>query len=178
MKFLVITIFSLLISSQSLADKKYKKDLKKISIDSGFIDNLGNIYPIENIYDKKNTILIIYTHGGLGDQSLDKCLKKWNLVAPVIRNLHNKKINNYQIRVYRLCSGVRGWSKSQQDRMWKSTKEKRFTLKDNLGELLINKNKDFKRTKIIKSKIDNFQKKGFNNIILAGHSMGGWHQLS
>ena len=138
---------------------------------------MGNTYPIENISDKKNTILIIYTHGGLGDQSLDKCLKKWNLVAPVIRNLHDKKINNYQIKIYRLCTGVRGWSKSQQDRMWKSTKEKRFTLKDNSGELLINKNKDFKRTKIIKSKIDNFKKEGFKNIILAGHSMGGWASI-
>ena len=104
-------------------------------------------------------------------------LKKWNLVAPVIRNLHDKKINNYQIKIYRLCTGVRGWSKSQQDRMWKSTKEKRFTLKDNSGELLINKNKDFKRTKIIKSKIDNFKKEGFKNIILAGHSMGGWASI-
>ena len=177
MKFLVIIIFSLLLSSPSFADKKFEKDLKKISIGNAFIDNLGNIYPIENISDKKNTILIIYTHGGLGDQSLDKCLKKWNLVPPVIRNLHDKKINNYQIKIYRLCTGVRGWSKSQQDRMWKSTKEKRFTLKDNSGELLINKNKDFKRTKIIKSKIDNFKKEGFKNIILAGHSMGGWASI-
>ena len=71
-KFLIIIIFSLLLSSQSFADKKFENDLKKISIDNGFIDNLGNIYPIENISDKKNTILIIYTHGGLGDQGLDK----------------------------------------------------------------------------------------------------------
>ena len=61
--------------------------------------------------------------------------------------------------------------------MWKSTKEKRFTLKDNSGELLINKNKDFKRTKIIKLKIDSFKKEGFKNIILAGHSMGGWASI-
>jgi|MEHZ01.5.fsa_nt_MEHZ011578830.1_1 predicted esterase len=176
-KFLGLITLGLLLSSQSFADKKFEKDLKKISIGNGFIDNLGNIYPIENISDKKNTILIIYTHGGDGDQSLDKCLKKWNLVPPVIRNLHDKKINNYQIKIYRLCTGVRGWSKSQQDRMWKSTKEKRFTLKDNSGELLINKNKDFKRTKIIKSKIDNFKKEGFKNIILAGHSMGGWASI-
>ena len=62
MKFLLIIIFSLLLSSQSFADKKFEKDLKKISIGNAFIDNLGNIYPIENISDKKNTILIIYTH--------------------------------------------------------------------------------------------------------------------
>ena len=35
---------------------------------------------------------------------------KWNLVPQVIRNLHNKKINNYEVKIYRLCSGVRGWS--------------------------------------------------------------------
>ena len=74
---------------------------------------MGKTYSADTISDKKNTILIIYTHGGLGDQSLDKYLKKWNLEAPVIRNLHYKKINSYQIRIYRLCTGVRGWSKSQ-----------------------------------------------------------------
>ena len=66
-KFLGIIIFSLLLSSPSFADKKFDKDLKKISKDNGFIDNFGKIYPIENISDKKNTISIIYTHGGLGD---------------------------------------------------------------------------------------------------------------
>jgi hypothetical protein len=147
-KFLVIIIFSLLLSCQSLADKNFEKDLKKISKDNGFIDNLGNIYPIENIYNKKNTILIIYTHGGGGDQKLDKCLKKWNLVAPVIRNLHGKKINNYQIRIYRLCTGVRGWSQAEQDRMWKSTPKKRLTLKDSKGELLYHKVKDFLEKKL------------------------------
>ena len=85
---------------------------------------MGNIYPIEIISDKKNTILIIYSHGGGGDQKIDNCHKKRNTLAPVIRNLHDKKINNYQIRIYRLCSGVKGWSKSQQGRMWKSTKGK------------------------------------------------------
>ena len=60
-KFLAIIIFSLLLSVQSFADKKFEKDLKKISIDNGFIDNLGNTYPVENISYKKNTILIIYT---------------------------------------------------------------------------------------------------------------------
>ena len=40
-KFLVIIIFSLLLSNQSFADKKFEKDLKKISKDNGFIDNKG-----------------------------------------------------------------------------------------------------------------------------------------
>ena len=93
-KFLVIIIFSLLLSSQSFADKKFEKDLKKISIDNGFIDNFGNVYSDDKITDKSKTILIIYTHGGMGDQTLDKCLQKGNLVPPVIRNLHDKRINN------------------------------------------------------------------------------------
>ena len=40
-KFLGIIIFSLLLSTQSFADKKFEKDLKKVSKDSGSVDNLG-----------------------------------------------------------------------------------------------------------------------------------------
>ena len=29
----------------------------------------------ENLSDKKSTILIVYTHGSYGDQTLDKCKK-------------------------------------------------------------------------------------------------------
>ena len=83
-KFLVIIIFSLLLSTQVFADKKFEKDLKKISKDNGFVDNLGKIYSVDNISDKKNTILIVYTHGTLGKKSLDKCNKKWNKVPPII----------------------------------------------------------------------------------------------
>ena len=113
----------------------------------------------------------------MGEQTLDKCLKKWNLVPPVIRNLHDEKINDYQVKIYRLCTGVRGWSKTEQDKMWKSTSKKRLTLKNSKGELLFHKNKDFYRTKIIKEKIDQFKSEGFENIVLAGHSMGGWASL-
>ena len=62
-KFLVIIIFSLLLSTQVFADKKadkrFEKDLKKISKDNAFVDNLGKIYPVDNISDKKNIILIV-----------------------------------------------------------------------------------------------------------------------
>ena len=56
LNFLGIIIFSLVLSTQSFADKKFEKDLKKISKDSGFVDNLRKIYPIENISD--NNIII------------------------------------------------------------------------------------------------------------------------
>ncbi len=57
-KILVIIILSLLLSNHSFADKKFDKDLKKVSKDNGFINNTGKIYSIDNIYDKKSTILI------------------------------------------------------------------------------------------------------------------------
>ena len=56
MKFLGIIIFSLLLSTQAFADKKFEKDLKKVSKDNGFLDDLGKIYPIDNISDKKSRI--------------------------------------------------------------------------------------------------------------------------
>ena len=44
-KLLRIIVFSLLLSTQVFADKKadkrFEKDLKKISKDNGFVDNLG-----------------------------------------------------------------------------------------------------------------------------------------
>ena len=177
MKKILIIILFILLSTNSFADKKFEKDLKKISKDNAFIDNSGKIYSIDKINKKENTILIIYTHGGMGEQTLDKCLKKWNLVPPVIRNLHDEKINDYQVKIYRFCTGVRGWSKTEQDKMWKSTSKKRLTLKNSKGELLFHKNKDFYRTRIIKEKIDQFKSGGFENIVLAGHSMGGWASL-
>ena len=177
MKKILIIILFILLNTNSFADKKFEKDLKKISKGNAFIDNSGKIYSVDKINKKENTILIIYTHGGMGEQTLDKCLKKWNLVPPVIRNLHDEKINDYQVKIYRLCTGVRGWSKTEQDKMWKSTSKKRLTLKNSKGELLFHKNKDFYRTKIIKEKIDPFKSEGFENIVLAGHSMGGWASL-
>ena len=63
MKFLGIIIFSLLLSSQSFADKNFDKDLKKVSKDNAFINDIGEVYSIEEIPDKQNIILVIYSHG-------------------------------------------------------------------------------------------------------------------
>jgi len=79
MKFLGIFIFSLLLSTQVFADKRFdkrfEKDLKKVSKDNVFVDNLGKVYPVDNISNKKNTILIVYTHGSGNEHRLDKCKK-------------------------------------------------------------------------------------------------------
>ena len=57
----------LLLNVNAFADKKFEKDLKKISKDNGFIDNFGNVYSDDKITDKSKTILIIYTHGGMSE---------------------------------------------------------------------------------------------------------------
>ena len=178
MRQILILIIFLLINTNTLADKKFEKDLKKISKDSAFIDNAGKIYSVDKIDNKENTILVIYTHGAMGDQKLDKCLSKWNLVPQVIRNLHNKKINNFEVKIYRLCSGVRGWSKSEQDKMWKHhEKTGNLSLKDSKGKFLINNQKQNRKLKVIENTIYKFADSGFKNIILAGHSSGGWQSL-
>ena len=177
-KFLVIVIFSLLLSSQSFADKKFEKDLKKISKDSGFVDNLGKIYPIDDITDKKNTLIVVYNHGSQNDQTLDKCNKKWNKVPPIILNLHDKKINNLKIKILKFCSGVRGWGKNHQDKMdarYKNKKQKEFLniVKTDGDKIKFETQKQFIKQKLINQKIDNLINLGFNNIILVGHSAGG-----
>ena len=178
MKQVLTLIIFLLITTNTFADKKFEKDLKKISKDSAFIDNKGAIYSADKINNKENTILVIYTHGAMGDQKLDKCLSKWNLVPQIIRNLHNKKINDYEVKIYRLCSGVRGWSQSEQDKMWKHHKKTgNLSLKYSDDKLLMNKQKQNQKLKVIKNTIDKFTDNGFRNIILAGHSSGGWQAL-
>ena len=56
-KFLGIIIFSLFLSTQVFADKKadkrFEKDLKKISKDNAFVDNLRMVYFVDDISNKK-----------------------------------------------------------------------------------------------------------------------------
>ena len=182
-KFLAIIIFSLLLSAQSFADKKFEKDLKKISKDSGFVDNLGKIYPIDDITDKKNTLIVVYNHGSQNDQTLDKCNKKWNKVPPIILNLHDKKINDLKIKILKFCSGVRGWSKNHQDKMdarYKNKKQKEFLniIKTDGDKIKFQTQKQFVKQKLINQKIDDLINLGFNNIILVGHSAGGWASIT
>jgi hypothetical protein len=180
MKKILILILFFFLNTNSFADKIFEKELKKVSKDSGFINNNGKIYPEDQILDKKNTILIIYNHGSQYDQVYDECTAPWNNVAKVIRNLHNKKINNFSIKIFRLCTGVKGWSQKEQNKMWK-THEKSgklaIELKDKNGITLISKQKQNKRRRAIKKKVEKFKKEGFEKIVLVGHSSGGWQSI-
>ena len=179
-KHLVIVFLGLLLSGNAYADSKFDKELKKISKNNGFVDTKGKVYSKDQITDKKNTILIIYNHGSDYDQVTDKCTNPSNNVPRVIRYLHNKKIRNFNIKIYRLCTGAKGWSKKEQTKMWKAHEKSgklAIELKDKDGTPLINKQKQNQRRRVIKKKVDSFIEEGFENIILAGHSSGGWQSI-
>ena len=179
-KLLGILVLCLLLSVNAYADSKFDKDLKKISKNNGFVDTKGKVYSKDQITDKKNTILIIYNHGSDYDQVTDKCTSPSNNVPRVIRYLHNKKIRNFNIKIYRLCTGAKGWSKKEQTKMWKAHEKSgklAIELKDKDGIPLINKQKQNQRRRVIKKKVDSFIEEGFENIILAGHSSGGWQSI-
>ena len=183
MRQILIIIIFILLSKNSFADKKFEKDLKKVSKDNGFINNTGKIYPIENISDKKNIILIVYTHGSQGEQTLDKCNKKWNKVPPIILNLHDKKIKDLKVKVYHLCSGVRGWTENhwrKMDDIYKNSSKDNFSkiIKDDFDRIKFNGAKQFRKQKVIINKVDELINLGFENIILAGHSAGGWASIT
>ena len=118
--FLFIFIF---FTTNAHSNSKFDKDLKKFSKDNGFVDNTGKVYSKEQITDKQNTILIIYNHGSDNDQKTDKCTNPGNNVAKVIRDLHNIKIKNFNVKIYRFCTGAKGWSKKEQKKCTKPMKK-------------------------------------------------------
>ena len=142
------------------------------------MDNKGKSYSIDSIDNKKDVLLIIHNHGSDNDLVKDKCQRSpkfgytWNgAVVPAILDLHNKKINNLTIKIYRVCSGVKGMS-------LKHMKKYRNQLKKNGKIELADEYKNIKRQKIILSEVKKFKNMGFENIVLAGYSAGGWASLN
>ena len=181
MKKLLIILFFTIFSSNVYADSKFDKDLKKVSKLNGFTDSSGKIYPADQISNKENTILIIYNHGSTVDWKLDKCSSAWNKIPPAILQLHDQKIKNLQIKLYQLCSGVKGWTENERVKMWEAHEKSgklSYELADKNGTPLIKKQKQLFKQKIINNKIDDFTKQGFNNIVLAGHSAGAWASIT
>ena len=181
MKKLLIILLFIIFSSNVYADSKFDKDLKKVSKLNGFTDSSGKIYPADQISNKENTILIIYNHGSTVDWKLDKCSSAWNKIPPAILQLHDQKIKNLQIKLYQLCSGVKGWTENERVKMWEAHKKSgklSYELADFNGTPLIKKQKQLFKQKIINNKIDDFTKQGFNNIVLAGHSAGAWASIT
>ena len=186
MKQILILIFFLLINTNSFADKRFEKDLKKISKLNSFVNNKGEYYQINNSIDKDKTLILIYTHGAWGgEQKVNGCKNIWGKIPPAIYQLDGTKIKDLTIKTYQLCSGVRGWTQSEEDKFWKIFDKNNqdvnsvLNLKDKNGILLVDKWKGPKRrNNVMKVKIDEFKNNGFKNIVLSGHSAGGWDSLT
>tara|TARA_B110000014_G_C20070906_1_gene558507 strand:- start:332 stop:1261 length:930 start_codon:yes stop_codon:yes gene_type:complete len=183
-KFLLTIFLGLLINISAFADERFEKDLKKISKLNSFVDSQGNHYKLDENIDKDKTIILIYTHGQWGGQrKINGCNRIWGKIPPVIYQLDGTQIKDLTIKTYQLCSGVKGWTQTESDKFWEAYDKNNqdvnsvLSLKDKNGILLIDKNKDFQKQKVMKLKIDEFKKKGFNNIILSGHSAGAYGSL-
>lgn len=180
----LLTFFVLLSSSsfskETKFEKRLQKDIKKLSKFSGFIDDNLKLYSEDEISDKKNTIVIIYNHGqGDGQKRLEKCHNSSNDVSEVIRSLHNKEIKGLSIKVYRMCSGVRGLNDPQMDRVTRLLEKDGnangyIEIVDYDGMRLFDKVKQHLRRQITIDKVDELREKGFSNIVLAGQSCGGF----
>ena len=142
------------------------------------MDDGGIPYPDDKITDKKNTLLIIFNHGSSADAKRDHCSKKAKVgkigsggLVPAIASLHNKKINNLEIKIYRLCSVVIGLPEKTSSKYYDQFKAK--------GKIeLVDEYKQLKRQNIIINKVEEFKNSGFENIVLAGWSAGGWASLT
>ena len=177
MKKIFLIIFFLLVTNNLLANTLEYKNLEKLSKNNTFMNDKGKPYSIEEISDKKNSLVIIYNHGSIQDHKQDSCKAKpkfgyiWNAaVVPAILKLHNKKINGLEVKIYRVCSGVKGMPVKIQKKYRKELK-----LKGKIN--LVDEHKNIKRQNIILNEVENLKNLGFDNIILSGYSAGGWSSL-
>ena len=176
----IISISNQLFSKETKFEKRLKKDIDKLSKISGFIDNELKPYDEETILDKKNTIIIIYNHGSrTPEKRREECVKGAGRIPEVISSLHNKKINNMTIRIYRMCSGVRGLGDHHFDRVHKlfvneGNPNGFIDLIDYDGIKLYDKVQQHLRRQVVIDTIDNLIEKGYDNIILSGLSAGGF----
>ena len=116
-------------------------------------------------------------------KTLISAKKKWNKVPPIIFNLHDKKIKDLKVKIYHLCSGVRGWTENhwrKMDDIFKNASKSNFSkiIKDDFDRIKFDGAKQFRKQKVIINKIDELSNLGFENIILAGHSAGGWASIT
>ncbi len=177
MKKIFSIIIFLFVTNNLFANTLEYEGLEKLSKNNTFMNDKGKPYSIEEISDKKNSLVIIYNHGSIQDHKQDPCKAKpkfghiWDAaVVPAILKLHNKKINGLEIKIYRVCSGVKGMPVKKQKKYRKELKSK--------GKInLVDEHKNIKRQNIILNEVKNLKNLGFDKIILSGYSAGGWSSL-
>lgn len=99
-------------------------------------------------------------------KKVERCNKGAADVPEFVRNLHNKKINGLTIKIYRMCSGVRGLNDPQMDRAHNMIEQDGNTtglleIVDYDGIRLFDKVKQHLRRKILLDKIDELTEKIF-----------------
>jgi len=154
-KFLIFLIFiSITFVNFAYADKLLK---------NGFLNNKMNYEKDQNINDPTNKIILIYNHGqGNHDGKSSDCV--WKNGIRNFSSLVGEKIEGKEIMLYLLCTGkLAGDDKT----LWKKKKFK---------PPYKGKSKLEKRLDANLELIDSFVSKGVpnNQIILTGHSCGGW----
>ena len=80
-------------------------------------------------------------------------MKSWNRPVPIVKNLHDKKIKEFTVKIYRLCLEVRGWIENEKDKMYndhKKSKKLSFKLTDKEETILIKEQLQFIKQRIIK----------------------------
>ena len=131
MKRIFLIIIFLLSTNNLFANNLEYKGLEKLSKNNTFMNNKGEPYSIDEISDKKNSVVIVYNHGSIQDHKQDPCKAKpkfgylWDAaVVPAILKLHNKTINGLEVKIYRVCSGVKGMSVKNQKKYRKELQSK------------------------------------------------------
>ena len=97
-KILGILLLCFFINNSVFADKKFEKDLKKISKLNSFVDNKGNHYQLDQDIDKDKTIILIYTHGQWSFSKLNGCNKIWGQIPPAIYQLDGTQIKDFTLK--------------------------------------------------------------------------------
>ena len=158
MRKIILILISCLIITPVYADKLLK---------DGFLNNKMNYAKDQNINDPKNKIILIYNHGQDDhDSPSNNCV--WKNGIRNFSSLVGQKINEKEIMVYLLCTGP--LAGDDYKRLWNKKKFKPPYKGITKLEKRVKANLDL---------IDMFLEIGIpkKQIILAGHSCGGWMTL-
>ena len=112
-----LIIIFLLVTNNLFANTLEYKGLEKLSKKNTFMDDKGKPYSIEEISDKKNSLVIIYNHGSIQDHKQDPCKAKptfgyiWDAsVVPAILKLQNQKnthLNSFSFTIFSISFSLR-----------------------------------------------------------------------
>jgi len=181
----LLIFITLFFTSNIYADPRLEADIKKLSKQNAFINSEGKEYKLDENIEKSKILLVVWSHGQLDGWGLktENCKASWNKVPPILKNIEKTNINGLEIRLYRVCSGVRGMRQKELDIYNDNYNtdigiESVFEFKDKSGVRLIDKETFVRKPMVIKMKVNELLSQGFKNIVLSGHSAGAWDSIN